>query len=85
MGITRRSFIKKTATVTALTAFPTIISSSVLGRNGHTAANSRVNIGLIGCGGRSGFAIEYKKYEKSQVIAVCDPILERRLPRSAFS
>lgn len=81
MGISRRSFIKKTAAVGAMAAFPTIVSSSVLGRNGHTAANSRVNIGLIGCGGRSGFAVEYKKYEKSQVVAVCDPILERRLAR----
>jgi Oxidoreductase family, C-terminal alpha/beta domain/Oxidoreductase family, NAD-binding Rossmann fold len=81
MGLTRRSFIKSTVAISALAGFPTIISSSVLGRNGNTPPSDRVNIGLIGCGNRSGVAIKYKDYSKSQVVAVCDPIRERRLMR----
>ena len=81
MGISRRSFIKGTAAFGALASFPTIIPSSVLGRNGITPPSDRVNIGLIGCGNRSGAAKDYKEYEKSQVVAVCDPIRERRLIR----
>ncbi len=81
MGISRRSFIKRTATIGAFAGFPTLIPSSVLGRNGITPPSDRVNIGLIGCGERSGVAIDYKNYSKSQVVAVCDPIKERRLNR----
>jgi hypothetical protein len=81
MGISRRSFIKGTAAFGALASFPTIIPASVLGRNGITPPSDRVNIGLIGCGNRSGAAMDYKGYEKSQVVAVCDPIRERRLVR----
>ncbi len=83
MGISRRSFIKSTATIGALAGFPTIISSAVLGRNGITPPSERVNVGVIGCGNRSGVAIKYKDYSKSQVVAVCDPIRERRLKRKA--
>ncbi len=81
MKISRRDFMKKSAIIGAAAGFPTIIPNSVLGRNGIVPPSEKVNIGMIGCGGRSGFAIEYKKYEKSQVIAVCDPIKERRMMR----
>lgn len=81
MGISRRSFIKSTAAMGVLAGIPAIIPSSVLGRNGKTPPSDRVNIGLIGCGNRSGAAISYKKYSKSEVVAVCDPIRERRLKR----
>ena len=62
MGISRRSFIKGTAAMGALAGFPTIIPGSVLGRDGNTPPSERVNIGLIGCGNRSGVAIKYKDY-----------------------
>lgn len=81
MGISRRSFIKGAAASGVWAALPTIIPGSVLGRNGQTPPSERVNIGLIGCGNRSGAAIDYKEYPKSQVVAVCDPIKERRLQR----
>jgi len=83
MGISRRSFIKGTAAMSVLAGFPTVIPSTVLGRNGVTPPSDKVNIGLIGCGNRSGAAIDYKRYDKSQVVAVCDPIRERRLMRKA--
>ena len=81
MKISRRDFMKKSAVLGAAAGFPTIIPNSVLGRNGIIPPSEKVNIGLLGCGNRSGLSIEYKKYEKSQVVAVCDPIKERRILR----
>ena len=81
MGISRRSFIKNSVVLGTMAGFPNIIPSSVLGREGKTPPSDRVNIGLIGCGERSGAAISYKKYTKSEIVAVCDPIRERRLVR----
>jgi len=79
--ISRRKMIKKTAVATSAIAFPALISSEALGRAGHVAPSDRVNIGLISCGSRSGVSEEYKKYPKSEVVAVCDPISERRIMR----
>ncbi len=81
MKISRRDFVKKSAVIGAAASFPTIVPHSVLGRNGSIPPSERVNVGLIGCGNRSGVSIEYKDYPKSQVIAVCDPIKERRVLR----
>lgn len=81
MKITRRSFLKRTAAAGALSAFPAIIPSGVLGRNGQVPPSDRANIGLISCGNRSGVSIDYHHYEKSQIVAVCDPVNERRLQR----
>jgi hypothetical protein len=62
--------------------FPTIIPSSALGKDGAVAPSERVAIGVIGCGSRSGAAIEYKQYAKSEIVAVCDPIRDRRLQKA---
>jgi hypothetical protein len=48
------------------------------------APSERVNIGLIGCGGRSAAANAYKDYAKSEVVAVCDPVIERRQKKAKF-
>lgn len=79
--ISRRSFLKSSAVAGAALGFPTIIGSRVLGRNGAIAPSERVNIGLISCGNRSGVTIDYFNSEKAQVVAVCDPVKERRLAR----
>ena len=77
----RRAFMQSSAIAGAAIGFPTIIPASVLGGPGQTSPNSRVNVGMISCGDRSGYAINYKNYDKSQVVAVCDPIEWRRLAR----
>jgi len=77
----RRSFIGKTMAAGALAGFPSIIPSAVLGRNGDVAPSNKAAIGLIACGNRAGVAIDYKRYNKSEVVAVCDPIRERRLEK----
>lgn len=43
----RRNFIKNTALATAAIGFPTIVPSSVFGKN---APSNKINIGQIGCG-----------------------------------
>ena len=79
--ITRRNFLKKAAVTSAALGFPTIIPSNILGRNGRIPPSERVNIGVIACGNRSGVVKDYKNYDKSQVIAICDPFKTRRLQR----
>jgi predicted dehydrogenase len=77
-NIYRREFLKTAVTTGAAFGFPSIVPSSVFGAG---APSNRVNIGVIGCGGRCIAASVYNQYEKSQVLAVCDPIEERRLDR----
>ena len=78
MKTTRRDFIRKTALTSAVLGFPTIIPSTVLGQNGNVPPSERVGVGKIACGGRSNYAAQYQRYAKSQIVAVCDPIIERR-------
>ena len=78
MKTTRRDFLIKTTMAGAAIGFPTIIPSSVLGQNGEVPPSERVGIGLIGCGWRSNYAGQYQRYEKSEIVAVCDPQTDRR-------
>ena len=77
--VSRRQFLKTAALAGVAAGFPTIIPSSALARNGKVSPNGKVNVALIGCGGRSEYGINYKNYDKSVVVAVCDPITSRRL------
>ncbi len=82
MNISRRSFLKNSVIISsAAIGFPSIIPASVLGRNGSIPPSDKVNVGLIACGNRAGYAVEYHNYQKSQIVAVCDPIKERRLQK----
>ena len=81
MKITRRQFIKRATLAGVALGFPTIVPSTVLARSGKASPNEKVNVALIGCGSRSFYAAGYKNYEKSAVVAVCDPIKSRRLAR----
>jgi predicted dehydrogenase len=79
--ISRRNFIKGATIAGAAIGFPTIVPSTVLAKTGKASPNSKVNVGVIGCGSRFGqCAGNYKNYDKSVVIAVCDPVKSRRLP-----
>lgn len=77
----RRDFLKTSAGLGALLGFPTIIPSSVLGKNGSIAPSNRVTIGVIGCGSRSMSCWGYKNYAKSEIVALCDPFLDRRIEK----
>jgi len=77
--MSRRSFIKSAAVAGVAIGFPTLVPSTVLARTGKASPNGKVNVALIGCGSRSGYGINYKNYDKSVVVAVCDPVKSRRL------
>ncbi len=78
----RREFLKNSVAAGIAAGLPTILPATALGKDGAVAPNERVNIGLIACGNRSGASLSYKGYAKSEVVAVCDPIRERRLARA---
>jgi predicted dehydrogenase len=79
--ISRRIFLKQSALTAATIGFPLIIPANVLGKNGTIPPSDRVNIGVISCGGRSGITEYYKRYDKSEVVAVCDPRKDRRMQK----
>ncbi|VGO11483.1 4-carboxy-2-hydroxymuconate-6-semialdehyde dehydrogenase [Pontiella desulfatans] len=82
MKTTRQHFLKTSALLGAAVGFPSIIPSSVLGQNGSVSPSNRVAIGVVGCGGRANACWEYKNYDKSEIIATCDPNTERRVKRA---
>jgi predicted dehydrogenase len=68
----RRMFIKKAAATAVGTAvFPTIVPSSVFGKN---APSNKIHIGQIGVGriAREHDIAETIRYDKAQFVAVCD-------------
>src|SRR4051812_23896695 len=74
-SLDRRDFLKATGALTASSAFAkssSKLSSRVIG------ANDRINIGVIGCGGRGNYdAQAFARYgqqnkDTCQVVAVCD-------------
>jgi len=68
----RRNFLKNTiATTAGAIIIPTILPSSVFGKN---APSNKINIGQIGCGriATSHDMAELLKYDQARYIAVCD-------------
>ena len=72
--ITRRSFIKRTAALSAGAAvFPMIVPASALGRGGATAPSNRLAMGCIGVGSQgTGNMKGFLKKEALQIVAVAD-------------
>ncbi len=57
----------------AALAFPTLISSNVLGRAGQPAPSGRITLGAVGCGGMGTGNIEsFLALKNCQVVAACD-------------
>ena len=50
---------------------------------GAGSPNDKVGVGLIGCGERSSYAAMYDRHAHAKVVAVCDPVRERRERRAA--
>lgn len=74
---TRRTFLKKSASFLAL---PTIVPSSVLGRNGTVPPSERIILGGIGIGGRGRHDLRWMLPEADvHFVATCDPNRERGL------
>ena len=71
---TRREFIKTTGVAAfAAVAFPTIIPSSALGKDGAVAPSNRISVGVIGCGPQGcGDMRNFLNQPDCRVVAVCD-------------
>jgi predicted dehydrogenase len=66
-GLTRRSFLGRTAVAAA--GFQ-IVSSHVLSLNGATSPNSKLNIAGVGVGGQGGSDLH--EMERENIVALCD-------------
>lgn len=78
MRVNRRAFIKTGFSAAVATAFPDIIPSSALGRDGNVAASERIGMGFIGLGGRGRSTMPSFLGKGSECIAVCDVWKDRR-------
>jgi predicted dehydrogenase len=76
-AVSRRRFLQTTAR-TALAA-PFVTSTSIIGSNGQTPPNSRIHLGLIGCGGMGRANLkECANHSDVAVTAACDVWTARR-------
>jgi predicted dehydrogenase len=66
-NLTRRQFLSRT---TATTATFMVVPGSVLGLNGATAPNEKLNIAGVGVGGQG--AADLSKMESENIVALCD-------------
>lgn len=80
-SLPRRQFFKKMAGAAGAAAFPQIVPSSVLGREGATAPSNKVTLGCIGLGiqGMGNMRTFRGNTEDVQVVAVCDVHETQRL------
>jgi predicted dehydrogenase len=76
-GIHRRSFLGYAASAAA---FPTIIASTALGKDGRAAAGERISIGVIGTGKMChGYHLNsLLGYDDVQIVAICEVDKNRR-------
>ncbi|MEM1108660.1 MAG: Gfo/Idh/MocA family oxidoreductase [Planctomycetota bacterium] len=81
-NISRRTFLKSSAVGAATVGFPTLIPATALGKDGATAPSNRVTVGVIGCGSQSGSCGAYVNNPQAQILATCDPFLDRRKERA---
>ena len=74
-NLTRRNFLKTSATITAATALGTLD----LSRSAHAAGSDTLKVGMIGCGGRNtGAGAQALRADKgARLVAMCDIFLDR--------
>lgn len=74
--LSRRNFLNRIAAAGAAFSVPSIVTTSVFGAD---APNSRVNVGLIGCGNISNYHIGYLNgMADVRIVAVADAYKSRR-------
>lgn len=75
--IPRRQFLRWSAAAMG----PAIVSASAAGQKG-ASPNGQLGVALIACGSRAAYGARYHEHPHARIVAVCDPIRERR---EAFS
>jgi predicted dehydrogenase len=78
--LNRRQFLKRTAGAAgAAVAFPYIVPSSALGKDGAVAPSNRITVGCLGVGNQgTGDMWRMMGVRDVQVVAVCDPYKSKR-------
>lgn len=77
--LTRRQFLRRSATAASALALPCLVPASVLGRNGAVPPSERIVMGGIGLGGRGHYDLGWMLNEPDvQWVAVCDVVKGRR-------
>ena len=75
-GVRRRGFVK---TALATMAFPSVISSAVVGSGGMPAPSERITLAVIGVGHRGRRHVRaFLRKRDAQIVATCDPFKDRR-------
>lgn len=78
-GLSRRGFLKGSATAVSAVALPTLIPGSALGLNGAVPPSERIVLGGIGLGPRGKYDLSVMLPEKDvQFVAICDVQKSRR-------
>jgi len=81
-SISRRGFLKGTAIASAAVACPTVLPSSVFGKD---APSERIMVGHIGVGGQGGGLLRaFIGQSDGMSIATCDPFKDRRENRAKW-
>lgn len=79
--LSRRGFLRgslQTAAAVSVSV-PYFVPGAVLGMQGATAANERIAVALIGCGGRGRDDMRhFMNFSQVRVPAVCDPVRDHR-------
>jgi len=74
-GMTRRRFLRRSATAAGALAMPYLIPSDVLAAPGRSGANDRIGVGYIGVGRRARQLMNLPK--EGQIVAASDVYLKR--------
>lgn len=74
-GVSRRQFLRRT--VTGALAFPLLVSCTTLGRRGRIGPNDRIQVGMIGMGGRARWILKNEDLPGADLVAVADCFLPR--------
>ncbi len=76
-GVARREFLRSVATGAAAGMAFSIVPRHVLGGKGFVAPSEKINVAMIGCGGRARGNLQgVMQHDDAQVIAVADPATE---------
>ncbi|MDO4582977.1 MAG: Gfo/Idh/MocA family oxidoreductase [Planctomycetia bacterium] len=83
-GLSRRAFCQQGIGWSAAVAFPLVLPTHVLGREGQTAPSETLTMGAVGIGGRGRHVLNtFMKRPDVRVLGVCDVQQSRRLESKA--